>query len=263
MKNSLHYTLLVVLVAVLCSACRSGQSEWTKRSDYYTRGIGLYPGSPAEDPSPELVPDAETYRNIALRRTAYHSSSYDYNLTSQLITDGVVATQEPQYLHLTTHEGEVRLREREWTLDGGPFSKNTLKGEEAYIQYGLKNWTEKVDRITFAGTVAYDDKAAGAGYRIALMGSNDGSEWVELGALEGQGLPGRAGRHVVQTDPNKQTEKIEYHTRTLEEQIALKNVAPYSYYRFTITFAFKYQVSAFWKLKRILFHPIINFCYAI
>ena len=237
MKNSLHYTLMVVLVAVLCSACRSGQSEWTKRSDYYTRGIGLYPGSPAEDPSPELVPDAETYRNIALRRTAYHSSSYDYNLTSQLITDGVVATQEPQYLHLTTHEGEVRLREREWTLDGGPFSKNTLKGEEAYIQYGLKNWTEKVDRITFAGTVAYDDKAAGAGYRIALMGSNDGSEWVELGALEDQGLPGRAGRHVVQTDPNKQTEKIEYHTRTLEEQIALKNVAPYSYYRFAMKMA--------------------------
>ncbi|MBQ1953513.1 MAG: discoidin domain-containing protein, partial [Alistipes sp.] len=237
MKNSLHYTLMVVLVAVLCSACRSGQSEWTKRSDYYTRGIGLYPGSPAEDPSPELVPDAETYRNIALRRTAYHSSSYDYNLTSQLITDGVVATQEPQYLHLTTHEGEVRLREREWTLDGGPFSKNTLKGEEAYIQYGLKNWTEKVDRITFAGTVAYDDKAAGAGYRIALMGSNDGSEWVELGALEGRGLPGRAGRHVVQTDPNKQTEQIEYHTRTLEEQIALKNVAPYSYYRFAMKMA--------------------------
>ena len=31
-----------------------------------------------------------TYRNIALRRAAFASSGYDYNLTAQLATDGIV-----------------------------------------------------------------------------------------------------------------------------------------------------------------------------
>jgi hypothetical protein len=52
-------------------------------------GIGIYPGNPAEDFSPELKPDQDNYRNLALLRPAWHSSSQDYNLTVQLITDGL------------------------------------------------------------------------------------------------------------------------------------------------------------------------------
>ena len=47
------------------------------RSNYYTRGIGQYPGSPKENFSPSLVPDNTTYRNIALLRSAFASSSHD------------------------------------------------------------------------------------------------------------------------------------------------------------------------------------------
>src|SRR5271166_2286464 len=52
----------------------------------YTRGIGIYPGAPSENFCPELVIDGSTYRNLALLRPAYHSSSYVYNLTAQLVT---------------------------------------------------------------------------------------------------------------------------------------------------------------------------------
>ena len=55
----------------------------------YTRGIGVYPGDPKEYTGPTLVADANTYRNLALHRPAYQSSAYDYNLTAQLITDGI------------------------------------------------------------------------------------------------------------------------------------------------------------------------------
>ena len=62
----------------------------------FTRGLGVYPGDPREDFAPVLVPDATTYRNLALRRPAYHSSSFDYNQTAQLVTDGIKETALPR-----------------------------------------------------------------------------------------------------------------------------------------------------------------------
>ena len=94
-----------VAVSALLGGC--GQSgvpaESFDRSDYYTRGIGSYPGDPGEDFSPSLRPDYSTYRNIALLRSAYNSSSYDYNLTAQLVTDGVISDKQPQYLAPRLH----------------------------------------------------------------------------------------------------------------------------------------------------------------
>jgi len=58
----------------------------------FTRGIGIYPGDPRADFSPEIIIESSRYRNLALLRPAYHSSSYDYNLTAQLITDGIKDT---------------------------------------------------------------------------------------------------------------------------------------------------------------------------
>ena len=60
--------------------------------DKTTRGIGIYPGSPDECFAPTMVNDT-TYRNLALNRRTWHSSSYDYNLTSQLVTDGYSMTK--------------------------------------------------------------------------------------------------------------------------------------------------------------------------
>ena len=231
MKRKMYPLFMLLAVLSLFVSCKqTPPQESFERSDYYTRGIGQYPGLPAEDPSPELAP-ADEYRNIARLRAAYHSSSYDYNLTAQLVTDGIITSEEPAYMEFTTHDGDVRLREREWTTDGGPYSKNTLRGADVYMQYAMHNWTEKVDEITFLGTVAYDDKVSTKGYKITFEGSNDGEKWIELGELSGDGLPGREGRNVVQTDPNKQTEKIEYHTRSLGERLKLNNVADYAAYR--------------------------------
>src|SRR5579862_6003548 len=64
----------------------------------YTRGIGVYPGEPNADFGPTLIPDTTNYRNLALLRPAYHSSSYDYNLTAQLVTDGMKSEGLPQWI---------------------------------------------------------------------------------------------------------------------------------------------------------------------
>jgi hypothetical protein len=74
-----HWSLAVSLLMALSTGSPAAEIE--------TRGVGVYPGDPREDFAPELVPDT-TYRNIALRRPA-SVGAYDYNLTAQLVTDGV------------------------------------------------------------------------------------------------------------------------------------------------------------------------------
>src|SRR5512135_3566522 len=81
----------------------------------FTRGVGVYPGDPAEAFAPVLVRDARNYRNIALLRPAYHSSSYDYNLTAQLVTDGIKETKLPRWLATTlSTTGVAQKHEREF-----------------------------------------------------------------------------------------------------------------------------------------------------
>ena len=70
----------------------------------YTRGVGLYPGNPKDYFGPAMRLDAATYRNLALHRPAYHSSSYDYNLTAQLVTDGIKDTRLPRWVATATSQ---------------------------------------------------------------------------------------------------------------------------------------------------------------
>jgi len=43
-----------------------------KNTDKYNHGVGIYPGNPQEDFSPNLIPAGKDYRNIALLKPAYH-----------------------------------------------------------------------------------------------------------------------------------------------------------------------------------------------
>ena len=213
-------------------------TESFERSDYYTRGIGQYPGNPKEDFSPDLAPDKSNYRNIALLRSAFNSSSHDYNLTAQLVTDGIITDRQPQYLILSTPAGEVPRREREWMIDEGPYSRNTFEGADTYFQFALKNYSKQADKLVLTGTLIYDDQLAKDGYEIICQGSNDGQNWTEVGKLSGKGLPGDAVRYRIPvTDPNKQTEQISMPVRKLNETIAFDKEANYSNYRVLLKMA--------------------------
>ena len=213
-------------------------AESFERSDYYTRGIGQYPGDPKEDFSPSLAPDHSTYRNIARLRSAFASSSHDYNLVAQLVTDGIVTDKQPQYLNLSTPDGDVPRREREWMIDEGPYSRNTFPGGDTYFRFTLANYSKAVGKLLLVGTVVYDDKVSKGGYEIICQGSNDGKNWTEIGKLSGSGLPGQAlsGRVVV-TDPNKQTGETTMPVRKLNETITFNSENAYSDYRVLLKMA--------------------------
>ena len=224
-----------------CSDVRTA-SEGFLRSDYYTRGIGVYPGSPQEDFSPELLPDEDQYRNLALLRATYQSSAYDYNLTSQLLTDGIVTDRAPQYFDLQTAEGSVPKREREWMIDGGPYSRNTVRGEEAFFLFSMHNYNKTISRAVVTGTLIYDDKAAQGEYEMTWEASNDGTTWTVLAVNKGAGLPGKARSGRVEVnDPNKQTGTVSMPMRRLEETFDFTNTAAYASYRIRLRMKGAYE----------------------
>src|ERR1039457_7301060 len=55
----------------------------TIQAQDYTLGVGVYPGDPKENFAPAMRIDSTTYRNLALHRPAWHSSSYDYNRSEE------------------------------------------------------------------------------------------------------------------------------------------------------------------------------------
>lgn len=229
-KQALLYGTAVSLLLFGCGT-KGNAPESFERSEYYTRGIGQYPGSPAEDFSPNLKPDYDNYRNIAKLRTAYHSSSYDYNLTAQLATDGIITSQEPQYITMSTPEGKIAKRESEWSLDNGPFSRNTILGENTYVLFSLANWSAQADEIRLSGNVVFNNDQAKEGYEIICQGSNNGTEWTELGKISGKELPGKPIRFRMHSDPNKVTKQAVSPVRMLKETIPFHTTGAYAQYR--------------------------------
>ncbi len=187
MKNSISKSifLITVIIVTLVSGCR-------QKAVSYSKGVGIYPGNPAEDFSPELVPDNINYRNIALMRPAWHSSSYDYNLTAQLVTDGIIATTMPSTISLSTSSGVISKNEREFLLDNNSATEIRVEGNNIWVQLDInkaKNLPE-VTRINLNGHLTYDEKKQGV-WTFTCLGSDDGIKWNELKQLKGNGLPGK------------------------------------------------------------------------
>jgi hypothetical protein len=157
----------------------------------YTRGIGVYPGDPQQYFGPSLEVDATSYRNLALHRPARHSSSYDSNLTAQLITDGIKATVLPRTVVVSTSEkGTLPKIGREFVFDHNPVTSVDLAGKQAWIQIELRGGEAPptVDRLDVeaASPVRMADMQV---WDCLLKGSDDGKEWKELGRAEGIARP--------------------------------------------------------------------------
>src|ERR1039458_3892588 len=105
------------------------------QAQQYTRGVGVYPGNPSEDFAPALVPDTQTYRNLALHRAAYQSSSYDFYQTAQLVSDGIKDSNLPRWISVSTSDrGTLKRQEREHALDHYITTRVNISGPPFWIQ---------------------------------------------------------------------------------------------------------------------------------
>ncbi len=153
----------------------------------YTRGIGVYPGNPAEYTGPTLIADAATYRNLALHRPAYQSSAYDYNLTAQLVTDGIKEPTPPGYIVASTSSsGVLPKHEREVFLDGNVTSSIDVTGDHPWVEFEMVGGTTspELDRIDL-WLRWFRVKVPDSGFTALVSGSDDGNHWTEVGRFVG------------------------------------------------------------------------------
>ena len=152
--------------------------------DEFTRGPGVYPGHPSQDFSPELVIDRSSYRNLALLRPAYHSSSYDYNLTAQLATDGIKDTHLPDWVATSvSFRGVLPKVEREVLLDHSATTSLELRGlrPTVEVQLGGGKSVPEVDRIDLV--VIPPGNAISSDLSFTVSVSDDGREWNRVGTV--------------------------------------------------------------------------------
>ncbi len=158
----------------------------------YTRGVGVYPGDVKEDFSPAMKIDTTNYRNLALHRPAYQSSCYNYNLTAQLITDGIKESRLPGWIVTTTStDGIVKRNEREAVLDRHMATRKSLESSAAWLQIEMagNSIIPDLDSINVSGSLLVDSLRV-QHWNITIRGSQDGLQWNKLGIVGGDGLPG-------------------------------------------------------------------------
>ena len=162
----------------------------TAQAQNYTRGVGVYPGDPREFTGPSLVASPETYRNLALHRPAYQSSAYDYNLTAQLVTDGIKQTTPPQWIETSTsNAGILPKRERELFLDGNVTSSVDVSGTNAWVEFDIHGGeAPEIDRIDLYLRKIYGHPLTGR-WTYAVTGSNDRATWHEVARASGSTWP--------------------------------------------------------------------------
>lgn len=200
----------------LCLSGAIGMSvAMTAMADDNTRGIGRYPGNPAENFAP-MLRETDVITNLALRRPVRASSSFDFCLTPQLVTDGIVSRSAVPTLFVSTPDGLLPRREREWAIDGGMYSRNTVYGADTYLNYEWTGALFRADSVRVRLNVAYDPKLADGKYAIRVLasdGTGKARKWHAVATMEGQSLPGKQSRYVEHSDPNKQTEREMLPTR--------------------------------------------------
>jgi hypothetical protein len=153
----------------------------------YTRGVGNYPGDPRAYHGATLVPDTQTYRNLALHRPAFASSSYDYNLTAQLVADGIIDTKQPQWVSVTSSlSGALSRKDREHLIDNNPITGVDLAGTSGWVQIEPAGGASprEVDRIDLFAR-AWSPTEKSEPWNCILLGSDDGKIWSELGRATG------------------------------------------------------------------------------
>jgi len=184
-RNVLPHLAAAACLALLLSGC-------SRDSEKFTNGIGIYPGDPAEDYSPDLIPEKNNYRNLARLRPAYHSSSWDYNLTAQLVTDGISTDAFPSFISLTTSDGDVPRNEREWLLDHNRVTTYTIDGSNVWLELysGGAAQPAEITSVEIRGEITYDPGRP-MGWKFILSGSDDGFSWATIDESGGSGLPGR------------------------------------------------------------------------
>ncbi|MDE5561623.1 MAG: beta-glycosidase [Bacteroidaceae bacterium] len=210
-----------------------------------TRGIGVYPGRPDQYFGPGFRTDT-TYRNLALHRAVYQSEAYDFNLTAQLLTDGVKDTRQPAFLDVLANGQPLPANERELTINDSEWSSIPVEGSEATLTYMWANMDVEADEVIVEGFVAYNENVPFESYAIECETTGSKTQTFAIG---GNTLPGTPRKRRVVSDPNKQTDEATALARELKETIKLKGKRTFNTLRLTM----RQNNALYWSVKEVTF----------
>lgn len=208
-----------------------------------TRGIGIYPGKQSEFFGPQMQIDKK-YKNLALHRAVYQSGAHDFNLTAQLLTDGVVTSEQPAFLDVLTNGKPLPSNERKLTINDSEWSRIPIQGREATITYIWSNMDVEADEIVVEGFVAYDQNTPFESYSMQCETTGKKTHTF---SLKSDTLPGKPRRRKVVSDPNKQTEEATAMARELKETFKLKGKRTFG----TLKLTFRQNNALYWSLKEV------------
>ena len=193
------------------------------------RPIGQYPGNTREYYGPSIQDgrDRSGMEYMSKYHTVYQSSSWDFNLTSQLLTDGIIDDQMPAWLNVSTPDGPLPPHKREACIDGNEWTSNIVMGGNTWLQYDWENMAIDIDEVEMICSMAYREEAP-RGFKIRLLTSTDGKKWRVADEWKGDSLPGEPSWNRVHSDPNKNSGDDLLPTRKIDHTFKL-NGKPFSH----------------------------------
>ena len=152
----------------------------------------MYPGDPGQYDGPSLAAETAKYRNLALHRPAMQSGAFDYDLTAQLVTDGIRSQEMPRWIEtLTSDKGALPKTQRNVFLDGTVVSSIDVAGDHPWVELRIHGGAlPEVDHVNVSLRKLYGAPPEG-GWNVIVSGSNDGSTWQEAGRYHGTDFPGQ------------------------------------------------------------------------
>ena len=213
----------IIIFAILMAVVGIAQAQQLNRP------IGQYPGNPSEYYGPSIHDGQKrcTFDYLSKYHTVYQSSSWDYNLTSQLLTDGIIQDEKPAWLNVTTPEGPLPPNKREACIDGNEWTSNIVMGGNTWLQYDWENMNIDIDEVEMVCSMAYHENGK-RGFKIRLLTSMDGKKWKVVDKWQGDSLPGESSYRRVHSDPNKNSGDDLLPTRNIDHVFKL-NGRPFSY----------------------------------
>ncbi len=216
------------------------------RAQQYSRGVGVYPGDPSEVFSPSMKIDSMHYRDLAHLRPVYQSSAYDYNLTGQLITDGIIDTTLPGWIVTSTSDDGILGRDgREHLLDRHGTSHQSFEGPSIWYQVEMAGNYDipSVDSLSLTGSVTLDT-LTNSHWELSITGSNNGKDWQMLAEVNADTLPGEdALANLLKRFPSPGNKPL-----TAEQMHFLRSFAPRN--RRILNYHFKLEHKVHYKFYR-------------
>lgn len=124
-------------------------------------------------------------RNAALHRAALASSATDYNLTAQLVTDGIVSKEEPASMRFHLNGEPVPREEADWLLDERDKSKFTMPLNSFELELKCTGCSVYTDAVCYYATFLCKNTISYAPYSYTILATDDGESWFEAGRWEG------------------------------------------------------------------------------